>query len=135
MATKSQALITASVNGKSIGVWDTRAGGETTAPLSKYRPGGSQVEQIDAARPTTGDVTISRRFDLERDAALERSLRAQVGRGLITITEQPLDVDGVKYGKPTVYSGRIASVALDDADSNSDDTRMLTVVAMVKVPA
>lgn len=135
MATKSQALITASVNGKSIGTWDTRSGGETTAPLSKYRPGGSKTEQIDAARPTTGDVTISRRFDLARDVTVEQTLRPLVGRGAITITEQPLDIDGVKYGKPIVYSGTLASVAVDDVDSNSDDTRMITLVAMVKVPA
>lgn len=135
MATKSQVLITASVNGKSIGVFDTRSGGETTAPLAKYRPGGSRTEVIDAARPTTGDVTIGRRYDTKRDSALERDLRNKVGRASITITEQPLDVDGVKFGKPVVYSGKLSSVAVDDADSNSDETRMITIVAVVGVPA
>lgn len=135
MATKSQALITASLNGKSLGTWDTRSGGEVTAPLTKYRPGGSRTEVIDAARSTAGDVTISRRFDLQRDIPVERAVRSAVGRGRIVITEQPLDIDGVKFGKPIVYIGKVSSVAIDDADSNSDDTRMITIVAVVGVPA
>lgn len=135
MATKSQALITVSINGKSRGVWDTRSGGEVTASPTKYRPGGGQAQEIDSTRPTTGDVTVSRRFDNARDIELARELRPLVGRADITITDQPLDVDGVKFGKPTVYSGKLTGVNADDIDSTTDDVRMITLTASVKDPA
>lgn len=130
MATKSQTLITASIDGNPIGTWDTRAGGETSASVQKYRPGGGG-ELTSAARPTTGDVTLTRRYDLARDAALATSLRTKVGRAKIRISEQPLDDDGVKWGKPTIWNGVLSSVATDDTESNADDPRIFTLVAVI----
>jgi len=130
MATKSQSLITAKINGADTGVWDTRAGGDTTASPSQYRPGGGGVV-VDAARATTGDVTITRRYDLDRDHDKAAEWRPLVGVAGITITEQPLGTDGLPWGKPTTWTGRLTGVNTDDTDSNSDDPRTITVTMMV----
>jgi len=130
MSSKSQTLITVQADRVSLGVWDTRSGGETTAALSKYRPGGGG-EVLDSVPATQGDVTVTRRFDAARDNDLVKDLRTRVGRAVITISEQPLDDDGVKLGKPTTWSGKLSSITADDADSNSDDNRMVTLVAVI----
>ncbi|MGO1265599.1 MAG: hypothetical protein ACTMIY_03080 [Microbacterium gubbeenense] len=127
MGTNSQAIVSASLNGKSLGVFDTRSGGESTAAVSKYRPGGSKNPVVDAGRPDTADVTITRRWDQQRDIDVVRTLRAAIGRGILKVTEQPTDVDGLAFGKPSTWSGRVSSVTGGDADSNSDDVRMISV--------
>jgi len=127
MGTNSQAIVSASVDGKSLGVWDTRAGGESTATVNKYRPGGSKDPVVDAGRPDVADVTITRRWDQKRDIDVVSVLRSKIGRGILKVTEQPTDIDGVAFGKPTTWSGRLSSVTGGDVDSNSDDVRMISV--------
>lgn len=127
MGTNSQAIITASLDGKSLGVFDTRSGGESTAAVNKYRAGGSRTPVADAGRHDVADVTITRRWDQERDIDVVRQLRSRVGVGMLKVTEQPTDVDGIAFGKPTTWSGRLSSVTGGDVDSNSDDTRMISV--------
>lgn len=129
MASNSQNIISVSLDGESLGIWDTRAGGESTAAVTKYRPGGSVDPVVDAGRPDVGDVTCTRRRIEERDNDIVRKMRQKIGRGVITITEQPTDIDGVAFGKATTWMGRLASVSGGDADSNSDDTRMVTFTA------
>ncbi|WOF23842.1 hypothetical protein N8K70_03940 [Microbacterium betulae] len=131
MGTTSQAIVSASLDGKSIGIWDTRSGGESTAEISKYRPGGTKQQVVDAGRPDISDVTISRRWTVDRDVDIEKQLRNRVGVGVLTITEQPTDVDGIAFGKPRTWTGRVSSVTAGDVDSNSDDVRMITVTAVV----
>lgn len=127
MTTNSQNLVTVSIDGKSRGIFDTRSGGESTAAVTKYYPGGARTPVVDAARGDVSDVTVTRRHDGQRDEDLVKEVRRLIGRGVMKVTEQPLDVDGVAYGKPTTYSGRISSVTGGDADSNSDDTRMVSI--------
>jgi hypothetical protein len=131
MATNAHAIVTASLDGKSLGVWDTRAGGESTAAVNKYRPGGSRQRVADAGHPDAGDVTITRRFDPARDIDVVRLLRTRVGLGVLKVTEQPTDVDGIAFGKPTTWTGRLSSATGGDSDSNSDDIRMITATMVV----
>ncbi|MGX9348158.1 hypothetical protein [Microbacterium sp. KNMS] len=135
MGTTSQAIVSASLDGKSLGIFDTRSGGESTAEVSKYRAGGTKQQQVDSGRPDISDVTISRRWEPARDLEVERQLRNRVGVGILTITEQPTDVDGVAFGKPRTWTGVVSSVTGGDYDSNSDDVRMLTATAVIKATA
>ncbi|HTW17082.1 MAG TPA: hypothetical protein VMF51_18270 [Nocardioides sp.] len=132
MSTQSQYLITAVIDGTPTEAWDTLSGGETTAEITKRRPGGTTKEKSYASRPTTGAVTIGRGYERERDIALGRRLRARVGRARVVITEQPLDDDGLPWGKPTIYIGRLASINTGDVDSNSDEPRECELVAEIE---
>lgn len=129
MSTASQNLITVSVAGEQLGVFATRSGGETTAEVSKSRPGGMQPEEVYPAEPTTGDVTVSRTMKRDRptgsDYDLARRLRPKAGKVDMVISEQPLDANGLAWGKPTVWTGLLTGVNGGDADANSNEVRML----------
>ncbi|WP_221585554.1 hypothetical protein [Microbacterium sp. G2-8] len=130
MGTNSQAIVSVSLDGDSLGIWDTRSGGESTAAVNKYRPGGSKKQEVDAGRPDISDITVTRRWQAERDVAVEKRLRNRVGIGVIKVTEQPTDVDGVRYGPARTWMGRVSSVSGGEVDSNSDDVRMITLSAV-----
>ncbi|WP_156759560.1 hypothetical protein [Microbacterium karelineae] len=127
MGTNSQAIVSVNLDGDSLGIWDTRSGGESTAAVNKYRPGGSKKQVVDAGRPDISDLTVTRRWVVDRDVNVEKRLRNRVGVGVVKVTEQPTDVDGVRYGKARTWKGRVSSVSSGDVDSNSDDVRMITL--------
>lgn len=132
MSTQSQSLITVVVDGSPCGVWDTRSGGETTAEVGKRRPGGSLNEKARRGRPTTGDVTVSRGYERERDIELGRRLRTRVGKATVVITEQPLDDDDVAWGTPTTWTGVLSSINTGDVDSDSDEPRFCELGAVIE---
>jgi hypothetical protein len=123
-----QSLITVVVDGASLGVFDTRSGGESSADVTKYRPGGMQKQKTRGGLPDQGDVTVGREFETERDNEVARMLRGRAGRAPMSVTDQPLDDNGVPFGKPTTWVGRLQSVNTGDSDSNSNDGRMLELV-------
>lgn len=128
MTSQMQSLVTVAVDGISLGVFDTRTGGETSAEVSKYRPGGMGKQRTRMALPEQGDVTVGREFETERDNEVLRTLRGRTGRAPMSVNEQPLDDNGAPFGKPTTWVGRLQSVNGGDADSNSNDGRMIELV-------
>jgi hypothetical protein len=130
MATQQQSLISVTVDGAPLGIFDTLSGGATTADATKRRAGGGQLKSY-AALPDTDDLTVSRDYDRERDHEKLRELRRRVGRAPVSVSEQPLDDDGAPWGKPTTYTGRLTGVNPGDADSNSGDVRMLELTIQV----
>ena len=131
MTAQWQSLITVTVDGKNLGTFDSRVGGITDAEIAKYRAGGGARQRARLGRGDHGDVTVARELHRERDHELARTLRASVGKATISIVEQLLDEDEVPWGKPVTFNGRLKSVDAGDADSNSDDERMFTIVATI----
>lgn len=131
MSSQQQTLITASVDGIPLGIFDTRTGGVSAAEVGKYRPGGMAREKTRAGLPSAEDVTITRENEPDRDNDLVRHLRTRAGRAPMTVTEQPLDDNGAPWGKPTTWTGRLQSADGGDADSGSTDGRLVTLVMVV----
>lgn len=131
-STAQQSLITATVDGVPLGVFDTLSGGVTSAEVSKRRAGGMGSQYSKVALPDNEDVTISRDYDRERDHELRRTLMRRTGRAMATISEQPLDDDGVPWGKPIVYTGRLSGVSPSEVDANSGDDRMLELTFVIE---
>lgn len=131
MSTAQQSLISVTVDGQPLGIFDTLSGGATTADATKHRSGGGQMKSYPAL-PDTDDLTVSRDYDRERDHEKLRALRRRVGRANgCSISEQPLDDDGAPWGKPTVYTGRLTGVSPGEADSNSGDVRMFELTFQI----
>jgi hypothetical protein len=124
METQQASLVTVSIDNRSLGVFDTRSGGDVTAEPAKRRPGGMQGLRSHAALPDYDDVTVGRAYERIRDHELLRGLRGRVGRAYMLIAEQPLDEDGNAWGRPTLYYGRLAGLTDGEADSESGDVRM-----------
>ena len=56
-----------------------------------------------------------------RDHGLMAMLIAGVGKARVSVSRQPLDIDGNPYGTPLTYTGRLKAVTPNDLDSESAD--------------
>jgi hypothetical protein len=126
MAREDQRRVTVSVDGVgSLGVFDSKTGGNADSEETKYRPGGMATEISLGGPQTMENVTVGRLFDLFRDLPVLPQLFAARGKASVTITDQPLDADGNAFGKPVVYHGKLKAVQMPDHDSNSNDAAKL----------
>jgi hypothetical protein len=121
MTTAQSFQVTGVVDGVPIGVFDRFSGGEITAEVNKYRPGGMAEENTSHALPTYGDATIGRELDLTRDLELHRRLAGRVGRALASVSKQALDENGAPVGRPVTYTGRLSGMTDPDVDSTSSE--------------
>jgi hypothetical protein len=120
-------LITASVDGRDLGVFDTSSGGELDSEESKYKPGGMAGEISLGGTRTYGNLTITRYCDRVRDWPLIKWLagRGGAGRGAIGIT--PLSPLGERAGEPLTYSGTLKTTTPPEIDSTGGDAAMISL--------
>jgi hypothetical protein len=120
-------LITCSVDGRDLGVFDTASGGELDSEESKYKPGGMAAEISLGGTRTYGNLTITRYCDRARDWPLLKWLAARVGAGRGSIGITPLSPLGERAGEPFVYGGTIKTCTLPEVDSTGTDAAMVTI--------
>jgi hypothetical protein len=120
-------LVSLSIDGRDLEVWDRLTGGEVDSDESKYRPGGMAAEISLGGTRTIGELTVSREYDRLRDHPLIAWLLGRVGAGRAVIGRQPLDFNGVPAGTPTTYTGTVKTVTLPDIDSMSNDPALIEI--------
>lgn len=135
MSTSQQSLVTVTLDGATIGTFDTMSGGDITAEPTKRRSGGMGPLKSYGALPDYDDVTVSRVAERERDHELQRRLRTRVGKANASISDQPLDDDGAPWGRPTVYTGRLIGMTPGEVDSESSDPRMFELTFQITAVA
>lgn len=119
---------TLTLDGQDLGVWDKQTGGHGGSEETKYRPGGMGGEVSLGGRATRENQTFTRLYDLERgDNELLRKLDQRRGRGKITASGQPLDVDGHPFGKPDVYAGTLMTVNRPEHDSEGTGPALMEI--------
>lgn len=118
-------LITLTLDGRDMGVWDTRSGGEGDSEEAKYRPGGMGPEISLGGAQTIGNLTIGRYMDTQRDWPLIKWLYARRGRARGVIGVTPLSVSGARAGDPLTYGGTLKAVTPSDLDSTGSDAATL----------
>jgi hypothetical protein len=118
-------LVTVSLDGRDLGVWDTVSGGEVDSEEAKYRPGGMSPEISLGGTTTIGNLTVGRNLDALRDWPLIKWLAGRVGRGRGTIGVTPLDINGARNGDPLTYNGTLKTVTRPDIDSTGSDAAMV----------
>lgn len=107
-----------------LGVFDKFNGGDLTAAVVKYRPGGMGPEVTYLTLPVITDVTLTRVYEQQRDHALIAKLHTLSGRATASVTLQPLDTDGNPFGNPRTYQGRLGTVKDGQTDSMGNAIRM-----------
>lgn len=132
MSTQSQSLVTVTVDGAPLGVFDTRTGGESDSEVAKRHVGGKATQQVYNGLRTVGDVTVSRGYERERDHELARTLEKRCGLASAAVSEQPLDDEGNPWGKPKTWTGKLKSVNTGDYDAASGDPRMIELVIVAE---
>lgn len=125
MSREDQYRVTVSVDGVDLGTWDKFTGGEIDSEESKYKPGGMAPEVSLGGSITVTNFTVSRLYELSRDHPKVPLLKSKVGKGTVTATKQPLDVDRNAFGAPIVYTGILKQLTLPDHDSTSSDPGMI----------
>lgn len=118
-------LITCSVDGRDLGIFDTSSGGELDSEESKYKPGGMVGEISLGGSVTTGNLTIGRYCDRRRDWPLIKWLASRRGAGRGTIGLTPLDPNGARDGDPLTYLGTLKTVTPPELDSTGTDAAIL----------
>lgn len=113
--------ITVAVDGRQLGTFDTKSGGELDSEELLYNPGGMVGEISLGGRSTTGNVTVERYYDALRDHPLMAWLAARRGWGRVTIGITPRDAQGVVRGDPIVYSGTLKTITPPELDSTGND--------------
>jgi hypothetical protein len=118
-------LITVTVDGLSLGTFDTASGGEVDSEESKYKPGGMQPEISLGGTRSIGNLTVGRYLDTLRDWPQIKWLAGRVGQGRGTIGLTPLSANGDAAGEPLVYNGTLKTVTRPDLDSTGTDAAVL----------
>jgi hypothetical protein len=125
MSTKQQYQLSVVVDGVQLGTFDTKTGGDAQAKGNKHRPGGMGPEKSYVSLPSYSDMKLTRVYELARDHELVRLLFGKAGIVRASVTEQPLDANGVPFGNPLVYTGRFLGINPGDDDSTSEAPKML----------
>lgn len=109
-----------------LGTWDKKSGGEVDSEEYKYNPG-AMAEPISlGGRRQVGNVTVSRNYRLVRDHQnLMAKLIAGAGKARMTVSQQPLDINGNSFGRPIVYNGTLKRATPPEHDSEGSDAAMI----------
>jgi hypothetical protein len=118
-------LVTVAVDGRPLGVFDTKAGGEIDSEETKYAPGGMAAEISLGGRRTIGNVTVGRYCDRTRNWPIIKWLSDRVGSGRVAIGVTPLAFDATPGGQQMGYTGTLKQVTPPDIDSTGSDAAKL----------
>jgi hypothetical protein len=125
MSRVDQYDVRVSVDGVNLGTFDKFAGGEVDSEETTYKPGAMAPRIALGGSTNVGNVTVSVLYDLTRIHQIVHWLMSRVGKGTVVVNKQPLDVDGLAYGRPLVYSGRLKQVHPPEPDSEGSDAALL----------
>lgn len=116
--------VTASVDGRDLGVFETFSGGEVDSEETTYKLGGMGARVSLGGSVTVGNVTIGKLWT-ESVQLLTHWLISRAGKGRLVIKKQALDVDGNAFGIPLTYGGVLKQVNPPEVDANSSDAAVL----------
>jgi hypothetical protein len=130
MSRQDMYRVTASIAGTTFSgeLFDKQTGGMSDSEETKYRQGGMADPISLGGQRTLENVTISRIYRQDRDPAQVGLLLSMVGRGDITVTKIPLDIN--RAALPTgglVYKGKVKSVKYPEHDSESNSAGLLEI--------
>lgn len=114
-----------SVDGRDLGTFDKLTGGEIDSEETTFKPGAMGARISLGGSVNVGAVTVSVLYDLARIHTLVHWLISRVGKGSAVVSKQPLDVDGIAFGRPIVYSGKLKQVNPPEVDSESSDAALI----------
>lgn len=122
---KDQWEVSLAVDGRSMGVYDVKTGGETDTDELTYKPGGMAPQISLGGMVTVAAIVISRLYRLDRDHLNVHWLLSRVGKGKCVVRQQALDIDGNVYGTNLTARGTLKRVTLPEVDSNSTDAAVI----------
>lgn len=110
-------LLTVTLNGQSMGIWDKKTGGEVDSNELKYQPGGMVPPISLGGQKVTGNLTLQREYDRVDDHDKINTWFNAVGHGKVSVHQRPLDFQGNPYGRAIVWNGILKKAQPPDVDS------------------
>lgn len=96
------------------------SGGEITANVEKVYDGGSLTPDVLCAPSEIGDITVTRHYDVDRDATALKSLRQLVGQVYYDVSVFTLNCDLENPNADRVYhKALLVGISEPDGDSAS----------------
>lgn len=130
-ASPAHFLVTLNLDGQPTvlgGGWMRKTGGNGTSTLRRFRPGGSDDEEVTGGPTSRDDMTLSREFRPDRDRDAVVWLDRNRGKVSGSVSIQPLAADMSKFGNPLVLQCRLMGVNAPEVNSDGG-----TDVAMLEV--
>lgn len=124
-------LVTLSIDGTDLGVWDKWDGGDKDSASVKYRSGGDPAEEDLGGPVTFSDITLTRNYRLSRDAGILGFLFQKVGVGNCVASKYPLNRDYSVFGPYIQAQGPLKTVTDPKVDSNASNPATLVLVLSV----
>jgi hypothetical protein len=118
--TEQSDLVTAVVNGVSLGKFDTWSGGEVMSKPPQHRAGGQKNRKSYPVHADFSNITVGRVHEADRDTELLAGLRQIAGSVPGSVTVQGLDPDGNAYGQSHTYTGLFLGDKGLKGDSSSE---------------
>lgn len=115
------------VDGRDLGIWDKKQGGERDSEETTYKPGGSQKQVSLGGSQTVGNVTVSKLFDESVANGIFHWLDERVGFGEAVVQQQPTDKTGKAFGRPIVRTGTLKKVSPPEVDSESNTAALVEI--------
>ena len=130
MSSENQFLVTISgVPGTSF--WASKSGGDPSVSVTKDYDGGSDEADISYSRTVWSDLVIGRRYDVDRDAALNLTLMGQL-RSERVVTVQPADASFNATGPATSYRCVLVGVTTPAVNANGSAPARFQCTVSVK---
>jgi hypothetical protein len=106
------------LNGQDYGYWKSKEGGGKETEDATYDDWDGLVQLGGKASRT--EITLHKLYR-EQVHAVFKTLDALAGRADFVLTVSPTDDDGVSWGDPLIYTGKLGNVNPPDVDKSSSD--------------
>ena len=114
------------VDGRDLGVWDKKQGGERDSEETTYKAGGGKQVALGGSQ-TVGNVTVSKLFDEPVAEGVFHWLDERVGWADAVVSQQPTDSKGNAFGRPILRTGKLKKVTPPDSDSESNSAALIEI--------
>lgn len=132
MSLQRQRRFSVRIDGRDLGVWDTRDGADVDSNVKQYYPGGMEDPVDLSSKKEYQPLKTSRLFSLSRDLPLIKELLNMPGEQIPFIgTELFLDPRKNVVGEGLTYRGTVKHVTQPPHDSESDDEAKVEVEATI----
>jgi len=125
-----------------LGTWDKKTGGAIDSDTLVYYPGGMESPIALGGRRTTDNVTLTRRYGSDifdqvsptpmGNLSTMGALNVMAGRGVVRITQTPLDNDGKAWGNQQIFNGTLKRVQFPEADNEGGAASVIEIEVSIK---
>lgn len=132
-ARENQSRLTVMLDNVNLGVWDNKTGGDQDSNSTQYFLGGMgprislggtvqvsnvvlQALQMNSPQPNGAQIEANKKFILSR-----------VGKGEVTVTEQPVDDEGDAFGQAEQWTGKLKRAKLADVNSQGNNAKLFEI--------